>query len=355
MSPDAIMITDLNGMITMVNKQTLDLCGFESEKDIVGRSGIEFIVVEDQKRAVENIQKCLKEGKVRNVQYTFIKKSGKKYHGETSTSLITGPEGDPKSFIIILRDISERILMDQALRDSEEKYSNLFHKSNDSIIIHDLESNILDANEKCLELFGYSKTAISKLKIEDLHPKSVLKRTKIAFEKIIKDGKVSFEIDFMKKNKDTFPAEVSSSMFEIGDKKVIQGIIRDITVRKEIENSIRESETQLRSILDSMVEAIHVVNQDLIITMINSSFKQWNKELNLETDAIGKNIFEVFPFLPKKIKKEYEKVFETGEPMITEENVLVGDRKITTEIKKIPIFEKDVVTQIVTIVRNVSS
>jgi len=142
---------------------------------------------------------------------------------------------------------SERKLIEGIICNSEEKYSKLFHSSNDGILIHDLEGNIIDANQKVLELFGYTKAEISTIKILMLHPAEALENSKWAFKTIIRDGAVSFEIDFKKKNGELFSAEVSSSLFETEGYKVIQGIIRDISKRKLTEEALRKSEELYRS------------------------------------------------------------------------------------------------------------
>ncbi|MEJ2286549.1 MAG: PAS domain S-box protein [Desulfobacterales bacterium] len=88
--------------------------------------------------------------------------------------------------------LSEHNLIVETLRKSEEKYSRLFQNSNDGICIHDLEGNILDANQKVLELFGYTKDEISGLKISMLHPAEALEKSKWAFGPIVRDGFVRF-------------------------------------------------------------------------------------------------------------------------------------------------------------------
>ena len=107
--------------------------------------------------------------------------------------------------------------------ESEEKYRNLFHGSKDAIFIHDQEGNIFDANEQASTLFGYTAEEIVSLQIEDLHPPEALAASRGAFTEISCAGSVTFEIDFKKKNGDVFPAEVSSSIFEIGGKKLYKG------------------------------------------------------------------------------------------------------------------------------------
>ncbi len=140
-------------------------------------------------------------------------------------------------------NITDRKDAEESLRDSEEKYSNLFHQSNDAIIIHDLEGNILDANKKVLKQFGWSKSEILALKVPDLHPLKEHEKFLWAFEKIVQDGLVnSFEIDFVKKTGELFTSEVSSSLLEIGPQKVIQCIIRDITDRKKMESKLIQAQ-----------------------------------------------------------------------------------------------------------------
>jgi two-component system cell cycle sensor histidine kinase/response regulator CckA len=148
----------------------------------------------------------------------------------------------------------------EALRQSEEKYRNLFDYSNDGIIIHDLEGKIIDVNQRALHQFGYSKPEFLSLSIQDLHPPQALKASKAAFETIPQHGVVRFEIDFKKENGDIFPAEVSSSLFKIGGKPVIQSIVRDITQRKQAQQALRESQEGFLTILDSIEARIYVAD-----------------------------------------------------------------------------------------------
>ena len=66
--------------------------------------------------------------------------------------------------------ISERKRAERKLKDSEEKYSNLFHFSNDAIFVHDLDGNVLYVNQKALELFGYTESEILSRKIKGSSP-----------------------------------------------------------------------------------------------------------------------------------------------------------------------------------------
>ena len=145
-------------------------------------------------------------------------------------------------FILIRagKNIIEREQAEAELRKSEEKYYNLFHFSNDAIFTHDLEGNILDVNHKALSQLGCTRSEVLQLKVHDLHPPEELEAAKSAFETINRDGVVLFETDFKKMNGEVFPCEVSSRIIEMGKDKVVQGIVRDITERRQFEMAQRK-------------------------------------------------------------------------------------------------------------------
>jgi PAS domain S-box-containing protein len=129
--------------------------------------------------------------------------------------------------------------------------------------------------------------------------------------------------------------------------------------RERAEEALRESELRYRTTLDSMGDAIHLVGSDLRFTLANPAHRQWVKELGSGTpDYIGHTIFEVFPSLSGEIRRrlrdEYDQVFRTGETLVTEESTPFGDRELVTETRKIPVFEKEMVTQIVTVMRDIT-
>jgi PAS domain S-box-containing protein len=161
-------------------------------------------------------------------------------------------DGNIVGSVAVSLDITERKQAEEALKESEEKYSNLFHFSNDGIFLHDLEGNILDVNQKTLDQLGYTKSDMLPFKIHDFHPPEALEKSQWAFETIIREGFVSFETEFKKKSGEVFTAEVSSSLFEIGDKKVIQGIVRDITERKQAEEEREKLINELQKAIEEI-------------------------------------------------------------------------------------------------------
>lgn len=158
------------------------------------------------------------------------------------------------------------------------------------------------------------------------------------------------------KGKNTRYLEITSSPLKNSKGEIIAGVevVRDVTEQKQAELALRLSEERYKLTVDHMSSALHVADKNLSIVLANKKLVEWHKQLGLETDIIGRNIFEVYPFLPAKVRKEYEKVFATGKPLRTEELSTVNGESIVSETHKIPIFEEGKITKIITIVNDIT-
>lgn len=268
-TPEAVTVTDLEGNITYVSTQTLQIHGYDSPDELLGKNAFDLIDPAEHKMAMANLKKTMEEGMTRNLGYKLLRKDGTTFDGELNASLITDDQGNPQAFVATTRDVTERKLAERTLRENEEKYRNLFQNSNDAIFIHDLDGNIIDVNNKVLVLFEYSKSEILSLTIDKLHPSDALPKSTQAFKEISKKGSVNFEIDFKKKDGTIFPAEVSSSMFEIGGAKVIQGVVRDISGRVRAEHNLRDSEERFRELVEKAGAAILIDDREGKIKFCN--------------------------------------------------------------------------------------
>ena len=108
-------------------------------------------------------------------------------------------------------------------------------------------------------------------------------------------------------------------------------------------------------VLGNLDEVIHVVDKNMRILFINRAIEHLSRGKIKAEDAIGKNLYEVFPFLKEKgVDKQYERVFSTGRRLRTEEEIDYYGEKIYTVTTKIPI--KDGKTQkVITIMRDVTA
>jgi len=280
---------DLRGNFTFFNESVLKLLGY-SRDELLGLNYKHLADEETRSKVFKGFNTVYETCKpLTDFQYQFRNKKGEKIIGETSVYLKYDAKGNKIGFCGLFRDITKRKeeeerfkeelenkvrLRTKELRESEEKYSNLFHHSNDAIFLHDLEGNIIDANQKVLEQFGYTRSEIIRIKIQELHPIEELESSKRAFEEISKKGVIRFELSFKKKNGELFLAEVSSSLFNIGGKKVIQGIVRDISERKLAEQKLKDSEEKHRNMINNLDLGFYQLSWDGILLNHNPAFSK---------------------------------------------------------------------------------
>jgi PAS domain S-box-containing protein len=164
----------------------------------------------------------------------------------------------------VIRDLTVPRAVEERLRESEKRFRVFFETANDGILLHDAGGRILDANPKALDLLGYERSEILALGIADLHPREALIKSKDAFEEIVERGFVSIGIDFRRKDGTVFPAEISSNLFEIEGRKIIQGIVRDVTKRRETEKAVRDYAEKLRRTNDFKDLFTDILSHDLL-------------------------------------------------------------------------------------------
>ncbi len=197
-----------------------------------------------------------------------------------------------------------------ALKASESKYSRLFNKSSDAIIIHDLEGNITDVNERALELLGYEKDETLKLKIDDLHPENALEESKQAFDIIKESGSVTFRVDMQKKDGKIFHAHVSAGTFRSNSHMLVQGIIRDISEQKEYEQALAESELKYRTLIETLPHAIAII-QDRKIVFANPALLHMLKA-DSQDKALGLNFLDTVSGTDKQKVINYARARKKG-------------------------------------------
>ena len=107
-SPDGMLLIDLDGRITEISEIGLQLFGSESRDEIIGREIMDFVPFEEHKVIIEMRDKTINEGLTQNMEVVIRKNNEIMFPGEVSATLIQGPDGAALSFMIIVRDISQR-------------------------------------------------------------------------------------------------------------------------------------------------------------------------------------------------------------------------------------------------------
>ncbi len=192
-------------------------------------------------------------------------------------------------------------------------FDNIIKNANDIFILYDENANIVEANEKALSVYGYTKNEFLKLNLNDLRApdmRSDLKDT-INYVKHHPEG-LLLETRHIKKDKTIFPVESNTRYLQLGNKFYFQSVVRDITERKQAENALRESEQKFSTAFRYSPEGIVIVSAKTnIILDINETF---SKRIGLKREEIiGKTSKDLNLYVDYNRRIEiFEKASEKG-------------------------------------------
>jgi len=240
-SPDAVTVTDLEGRITYVSPQTLELHGFK-RSELVGRSSLDLIAPEDREMAIINLQRTLKEGVVRRLEYTLLKKDGTRFIGALDAAVIKDAYGKPKAFIATARDITERKRAEEEIRKSEERYRSLVETLPDVIFSLSEDGTFTSLNSAFEKITGWSRAEwLGKSFAPLIHPDD-LSLAMESFQKTLRgESPPLHKLRILSKSGEYYLGEFMS-IPQIKDGKVVGefGIAHDITERNRLEMALEK-------------------------------------------------------------------------------------------------------------------
>ncbi len=171
----------------------------------------------------------------------------------------------------VTRDITKRKQSEKSLRESESKYRTVVEQASDAIFLHDRNGKILDVNRKACENLGYTREELLNTPIQEVDPESAAKGKINAdtWNRILAGEQIRFESHQTRKDGSVFPVEVTLGAVTLPVGRGILGIVRDITERKQAEETLRESEDRYHSLIEHAGDAIVLFDHTWRILDVN--------------------------------------------------------------------------------------
>lgn len=155
---------------------------------------------------------------------------------------------------------------------AERIFSELIDQSRDAIFLVNDSGGFENVNEEACRSLGYTKAELLKMEIPDIMPNDMdnLPTFLSIFEKVRAGGSIVFETVHRRKNRETFPVEISVRYMMIEGRGLMIAIARDISERKSAEIALTESEARYHTLFDNIQEGVIIVDTSGEIRFVNN-------------------------------------------------------------------------------------
>lgn len=303
------------GVILDANAALAAMFGCEL-REMIGRNAADFLAPECRESVTERVVS----GFSAPYEAMGLRKDGTRFpmrlHGRTIS------HGGRRLRLSIIRDLSEHQQAGEALRASEERYLTLAETAHDMIYIVNRDDVIEYVNSAAARQWGRTPEEMIGQPRTRFFPEDTSQRQRQNLERVLATGEpLQLEIKTPFPQRDMWlDIRLVPLRDTLGNVTRVLGLSRDITERKQAEQSLRESEARYRALAEAAHDMIFTIRRDGVVEYVNSFAASY---LGLRPDqVIGRPRSQFFPADDERQAQNLQRIFETGEPAYFEDRTL---------------------------------
>lgn len=193
------------------------------------------------------------------VQLEYVRPDGTLLQGEVVTTLLAGPDGKAAHMLGVTRDVTARVQAEDALREREQRFRELFELETDAILVYEVESGlIVQANPAAARAYASSVEQLLAMRTDQIsaEPEATVRLRRELLER--EDDSRTVPLRWHRRADGTrFPVEISQRIFLRGGKKLAVAVIRDVTVQHEARERLQRFNAELE-------EKVHLRTEELL-------------------------------------------------------------------------------------------
>jgi PAS domain S-box-containing protein len=292
---EGIWIADLRGITTYVNMPMAHMLGTKSHV-ITGQSVFDFVFEQDRGAVQRHFAEFLGTPNGKWVEERLRRIDGSEFYALVAASVICDRTGKPTHYLGMFTDITERrrteaalrnltesleftvrdrtaelVAANRTLRESEEKYHQLFETVPDGALVFDPETfRIAEVNNAALRLYGYTREEFLKLDVFAVTAERQKTETSIRLTRARSALRIPVRYH-RKKDGTIFPVEISAGSFLLNGRPMVCGLIRDITERHQAEEAAHQREQELAAFFAESPLGLLWVGPDGLVRRVNQA------------------------------------------------------------------------------------
>ena len=289
-STDMISRHDPHGVYLYASPACRILLGYEPE-EIIGNAAYNFFHPEDLDIIQNSHTSILEQSDTSTIIYRIRRKDGSYTWFETTSKSVYFPNTkNVQELICVSRDISDRKQVENALRESEERFRRIFQDAPIGIILNNTDGKTLLVNPAFCQLLGYTESELKEINFYQFtHPDDLSQE--LPYIQSCLQGEINnykMEKRYFKKNGKIVWVNLTSGIIKDsnGQIRYALGMIEDITERKQTEERLKLRERAIAASNNGII-IVDATSNDMPIIYVNPAFEKITGYL--ASEVIGKN------------------------------------------------------------------
>ncbi len=285
--PDGVSLSDLTGTITFASRRLTEMYGVRDTQVAIGTHALDWIAPESRAQAATNIASLGHGATSPDDQYVLLRHDGTRFIGEIKGALLTDAHGNPKGIVTVHRDVTERKKAEDALRESEERYRQLFQQAPVGVFHYNPQFAITECNDRFVEILQSSRERLIGLDMRQLKDRSVLPALENALTG--KPGYFEGEYHATTSSAHIWIAMRTTPLFDAHGAIVGgMGIIENISARVAVEQALRANRALLNAAIESLPFEFWAIGADGRYVLQNrASLAHWGNVIGMQPQELG--------------------------------------------------------------------